>query len=103
MKKERKFQNEALTFDDVLLVPSYSQTIPSDANVQTNLTKNISLNIPLLSASMDTVTESKLAIALALKGGMGIIHKNMSVEKQSGEIRKVKGYRKNITWTRWNF
>ena len=90
MKKERKFQNEALTFDDVLLVPSYSQTIPSDANVQTNLTKNISLNIPLLSASMDTVTESKLAIALALKGGMGIIHKNMSVEKQSGEIRKVK-------------
>ena len=90
MKKDSKFQNEALTFDDVLLVPSYSQIIPSDTNVQTALTKNIGLNIPLLSASMDTVTESRLAIAMALKGGIGIIHKNMSIENQSGEIRRVK-------------
>lgn len=90
MKKDSKFQNEALTFDDVLLVPSYSQIIPSDTNVKTAITKNIDLNIPLLSASMDTVTESRLAIALALKGGIGIIHKNMSIENQSGEIRRVK-------------
>ena len=90
MKKDSKFQNEALTFDDVLLVPSYSQIIPSETNVKTALTKNIDLNIPLLSASMDTVTESRLAIALALKGGIGIIHKNMSIENQSGEIRRVK-------------
>ena len=90
MKKDSKFQNEALTFDDVLLVPSYSQIIPSETNVKTALTKNIDLNIPLLSASMDTVTESRIAIALALKGGIGIIHKNMSIENQSGEIRRVK-------------
>lgn len=90
MKKDSKFQNEALTFDDVLLVPSYSQIIPSETNVKTALTRNIDLNIPLLSASMDTVTESRLAIALALKGGIGIIHKNMSIENQSGEIRRVK-------------
>lgn len=88
--KNSKFQNEALTFDDVLLVPSYSQIIPSETNVKTAITKNIDLNIPLLSASMDTVTESRLAIALALKGGIGIIHKNMSIENQSGEIRRVK-------------
>ena len=85
MKKDSKFKNEALTFDDVLLVPSYSQIIPSETNVKTSLTKNIGLNIPLLSASMDTVTESRLAIAIALKGGIGIIHKNMSIENQSGE------------------
>ena len=90
MKKDSKFQKEALTFDDVLLVPSYSQIIPSETNVKTAITKNIDLNIPLLSASMDTVTESRLAIALALKGGIGIIHKNMSIENQSGEIRRVK-------------
>ena len=88
--KNSKFQNEALTFDDVLLVPSYSQIIPSETNVKTAITKNIDLNIPLISASMDTVTESRLAIALALKGGIGIIHKNMSIENQSGEIRRVK-------------
>ena len=90
MKKDTKFHNEALTFDDVLLVPAYSQIIPSETNVRTSLTKNINLNIPLLSASMDTVTESNLAIALALKGGIGIIHKNMSIDNQCNEIRRVK-------------
>jgi IMP dehydrogenase len=90
MKKDTKFHNEALTFDDVLLVPAYSQIIPSETNVRTCLTKNINLNIPLLSASMDTVTESNLAIALALKGGIGIIHKNMSIDNQCNEIRRVK-------------
>ena len=90
MKKDIKFHNEALTFDDVLLVPAYSQIIPSETNVRTSLTKNINLNIPLLSASMDTVTESNLAIALALKGGIGIIHKNMSIDNQCNEIRRVK-------------
>ena len=90
MKKDSKFHSEALTFDDVLLTPSYSEVIPSEANVQTKLTKNIALNIPLVSASMDTVTESKLAIAIALKGGIGIVHKNMTISEQSEEIRRVK-------------
>ena len=90
MKKDSKFHFEALTFDDVLLVPSYSEVIPSKTNVQTILTKNIALNIPLVSASMDTVTESKLAIAIALKGGIGIVHKNMTISEQSEEIRRVK-------------
>ena len=90
MKKDSKFHLEALTFDDVLLVPSYSEVIPSETNVETKLTKNINLNIPLLSASMDTVTESQLAISIALKGGIGIVHKNMSIDDQSEEIRKVK-------------
>ena len=90
MKKDSKFHSEALTFDDVLLIPSYSEVIPSETNVQTKLTKNIALNIPLVSASMDTVTESKLAIAIALKGGIGIVHKNMTISEQSEEIRRVK-------------
>ncbi len=90
MKKDSKFHFEALTFDDVLLVPSYSEIIPSVTNVKTKLTKNIDLNIPLVSASMDTVTESRLAISIALKGGIGIVHKNMSIDDQSEEIRKVK-------------
>jgi len=90
MKKDSKFHLEALTFDDVLLVPSYSEVIPSATNVKTKLTKNIDLNIPLVSASMDTVTESQLAISIALKGGIGIVHKNMSVDDQSEEIRRVK-------------
>ncbi len=81
---------EALTYDDVLLMPSYSEILPRDTDTSTYLTKNIKLNIPLLSAAMDTVTEASLAISMALEGGIGIIHKNMSVEKQAEEVRKVK-------------
>ena len=90
MIKNNIFQLEALTYDDVLLVPSYSEIFPGDTNVSTLLTKNIKLNIPFVSASMDTVTEHKLAIAIALKGGIGIIHKNMTIRNQAEQIRQVK-------------
>jgi IMP dehydrogenase len=81
---------EGLTFDDVLLVPGYSEVLPRDVNIKTRLTKNITLNVPMISAAMDTVTEASLAIALAREGGIGILHKNMTVEKQADEVRKVK-------------
>jgi IMP dehydrogenase len=81
---------EALTFDDVLLLPARSDVVPAAVNTQTRLTRNITLNIPILSAAMDTVTESRLAIALAQQGGMGIIHRNLSIEAQAGEVDKVK-------------
>lgn len=83
---------EALTFDDVLLLPAHSIILPKDVSLKTRLTRNISLNIPLLSAAMDTVTEARLAIALAQEGGIGIIHKNMSLEQQIKEVRKVKKF-----------
>lgn len=83
---------EALTFDDVLLVPGFSTVLPKDVKLNTRLTRNINLNIPLLSAAMDTVTESKLAISMAQEGGIGIIHKNMTVEKQADEVKKVKKF-----------
>jgi IMP dehydrogenase len=85
-----KFVGEGLTFDDVLLVPAYSDILPREVNVATKLTKDITLNIPLLSSAMDTVTEATLAIALAREGGIGILHKNMSIESQVEEVRRVK-------------
>lgn len=81
---------EALTFDDVLLVPAYSEVLPRDVSTATRLTKDITLNIPFLSAAMDTVTEADLAIALAREGGIGILHKNMSIENQASQVRRVK-------------
>ena len=90
MQNNHKFLPEALTFDDVLIQPEYSNVLPSQAEVSTYLTNKIKLNIPLISSPMDTVTESSLAIAIALKGGMGIIHKNMSITEQVDEVKKVK-------------
>lgn len=89
-RKGNKFYGEGLTFDDVLLMPGYSQVLPRDVNIQSRLTKNITLNIPLLSAAMDTVTEASLAMALAREGGLGILHKNMTIDEQSDQVRKVK-------------
>jgi len=85
-----EFVGEGLTFDDVLLLPGKSEVLPKDTNVNTYLTKKIKLNIPIMSAGMDTVTESKMAIAMAREGGIGIIHKNMSIEKQAYEVDRVK-------------
>ena len=87
---QNKFSIEGLTFDDVLLQPGYSQVLPRDVDIKTKLTRDITLNVPLLSAAMDTVTEAKLAIALAREGGLGILHKNMSIEEQAAQVRKVK-------------
>src|ERR1700690_1209835 len=81
---------EALTFDDVLLVPAYSDVVPAQVSTQTLLTRGISLNVPLVSAAMDTVTESRLAIAMAQQGGLGVIHKNLSIEEQASEVDRVK-------------
>src|SRR6201993_2845554 len=81
---------EALTFDDVLLLPAHSDVVPAEANTQTQLTRSIPLNIPIISAAMDTVTESRLAIAMAQQGGLGVIHKNLSIEAQAAEVDKVK-------------
>lgn len=88
--KSFKFFGEGLTFDDVLLMPGYSQVHPRDVDIKTHLTKDITLNVPMLSSAMDTVTEATLAIALAREGGLGILHKNMSIEDQAGQVRKVK-------------
>ena len=87
---------EALTFDDVLLLPAYSEVLPKDVGLQTQLTRAIQLNIPLLSAAMDTVTEAQLAIALAQEGGLGVIHKNMSPELQAAEVRRVKKFESGV-------
>ena len=89
-KSGNKFFGEGLTFDDVLLMPAFSQVLPREVDTRTQLTKSISLNIPLISAAMDTVTEWQLAIALAREGGIGILHKNMSIEQQVEQVRKVK-------------
>jgi IMP dehydrogenase len=87
---ETNFFGDGLTFDDVLLLPGYSQVLPRDVSIRSRLTSDITLNVPLLSAAMDTVTEAALAIALAREGGLGILHKNMTIEKQAEQVRKVK-------------
>ena len=87
---------DAVTFDDVLLVPSFSEVLPSDVSLRSKLTRNIDLNIPMVAAAMDTVTESRLAIALAQEGGIGIVHKNMSLESQAKEVRAVKKFESGI-------
>ena len=88
--------HKALTFDDVLLVPAYSDVLPKDTSLQTRLTRNITLNIPLVSAAMDTVTEARLAIAIAQEGGIGIIHKNLQAPDQAREVRKVKRFEAGV-------
>ncbi|HYG51912.1 MAG TPA: IMP dehydrogenase, partial [Flavobacteriales bacterium] len=85
-----KFIGEGLTYDDVLLVPAYSEVLPREVSLKTRFSRNIALNIPVVSAAMDTVTESALAIALAQQGGIGVIHKNMTIDQQAAEVRKVK-------------
>ncbi|PRM16007.1 Inosine-5'-monophosphate dehydrogenase [Haemophilus influenzae] len=91
-----RIKQEALTFDDILLVPAHSSVLPNTANLSTKLTKEITLNIPMLSAAMDTVTETKLAISLAQEGGIGFIHKNMTIERQADRVRKVKKFESGI-------
>jgi len=91
-----KLKHKALTFDDVLLLPRYSDFLPSEADISSNLTEKISLKTPLLSAAMDTVTESKMAISLAEAGGIGVIHKNNSIERQASEVKSVKKYESGI-------
>ncbi len=91
MKKQSiKILSEGLTYDDVLLVPAYSEVLPRETDISTYFSKNIKINIPIVSAAMDTVTESTLAIAMAQEGGIGVLHKNMSIERQAAEVRKVK-------------
>jgi len=91
-----RIAQEALTFDDVLLIPGYSEVLPKDVSLKTRLTKDIELNLPLVSAAMDTVTEHRMAIALAQEGGIAIVHKNLSVEEQAAEVRRVKKYESGI-------
>ncbi|MDR3208193.1 MAG: IMP dehydrogenase, partial [Oscillospiraceae bacterium] len=85
-----KFVKTGLTFDDVLLLPDHSETLPKDVDLATRLTKTVALNMPLLSAAMDTVTEARMAIAVAREGGVGVIHKNMTIERQAEEVDRVK-------------
>ena len=87
---DSKFVGEGLTYDDVLLVPAFSEVLPREVNIQTKFTRNITINVPVVSAAMDTVTESAMAIAMAREGGIGVLHKNMTIEQQAAEVRKVK-------------
>ena len=87
---ENKILGEGLTYDDVLLVPAFSEVLPREVNIQTKFTRNITINIPVISAAMDTVTESKMAIAMAQEGGIGVLHKNMTIEQQANKVRQVK-------------
>lgn len=90
IEHQNKILGEGLTYDDVLLVPAYSEVLPREVSISTNFSRNIALNVPIVSAAMDTVTENAMAIAIAREGGIGVIHKNMSIEKQAAEVRKVK-------------
>ena len=94
---------EALTFDDVLLLPQYSSIVPANTNLNVKLSENINLKLPFLSSAMDTVTESKMAIAMAKNGGIGIIHRNLEIKKQCNEIKKVKKNSFNSWGGNWNF
>ena len=87
---ENKIIGEGLTYDDVLLVPAFSEVLPREVSIKTQFTKNITLNVPIVSAAMDTVTESAMAIAMAREGGIGVLHKNMTIEQQAAEVRMVK-------------
>ena len=87
---------KALTFDDVLLVPAFSSVLPRDTDLATSLSRNIRLNLPLVSAAMDTVTEARLAIALAQEGGIGIVHKNLTPKQQAAEVARVKRYESGV-------
>src|SRR5690625_7130276 len=94
-----RIAEEALTFDDILLVPGYSDVTPKDVSLRTRLTRAIHLNIPLVSAAMDTVTEARLAIAIAQEGGIGIIHKSMAIEPQAAEVRRSEERRVGKEWS----
>ena len=85
-----KILGEGLTYDDVLLVPAYSEVLPREVNIKSKFTRNITINVPIVSAAMDTVTESRMAIAMAREGGIGVLHKNMTIEAQAMKVRKVK-------------
>jgi IMP dehydrogenase len=85
-----KIVGEGLTYDDVLLVPNYSAILPREVSIQSQFSRNITLNVPIASAAMDTVTESAMAIAMAQEGGIGVLHKNMTIEQQAAKVRKVK-------------
>jgi len=87
---ENKLVGEGLTYDDVLLVPAYSEVLPREVNIQTKFTRNITINVPIVSAAMDTVTESRMAIAIAQEGGIGVLHKNMTIAEQAAKVRRVK-------------
>ena len=87
---ENKIIGEGLTYDDVLLVPAFSEVLPREVSIKTQFTRNITLNVPIVSAAMDTVTESAMAIAIAREGGIGVLHKNMTIDQQAAEVRKVK-------------
>ena len=89
-ENKQKFIGEGLTYDDVLLVPAYSEILPHQVTLSTYFSRNIKINTPIVSAAMDTVTEHELAISIAQQGGIGVIHKNMSIEHQAKEVRKVK-------------
>ena len=86
---ENKIIGEGLTYDDVLLVPAFSEVLPREVSIKTQFTRNITLNVPIVSAAMDTVTESAMAIAIAREGGIGVLHKNMTIEQQAAQVRKV--------------